>query len=289
MCPFEKIFISYSSEATFNSVTVSAFNQTGNTNTPALIQNKTNSSAALIFLEQGNAEIIIQYYQNGAIVGVCNQNVMVFGGEPIPLLGMVSDYLGDQIAYGTIDIDFDILLNCPDCSQSWTINSQAVDLPQEGFVSGNFQSITTSITIDSLDEYTLCQTVLKADSTCYVEDCVQIQIVEVIDIPEFEIFNEEGITYCLGSAIQFKNKTDVQDNVTCHWTVAYDTLIWNYYAEDLNFTFDFPGEYLITLDYTLTSNTNCTSPSISSVVNISDAPTLLISCDGQLCFENKIT
>ena len=78
VCPFEKIFISFNSEATFNSITVSAFNQTGSINIPALIQNKTNTSAEVIFLEQGNAEIVIQYYQNGDIVDVCNQNVMVF-------------------------------------------------------------------------------------------------------------------------------------------------------------------------------------------------------------------
>ena len=289
VCPFEKIFISYNTEATFNSVTVSAFNQTGSMNIPALIQNKTNTTAEIIFLEQGNAEIVIQYYQNGDIVDVCNQNIMVFGGEPITALGMVSDYLGDQVACEAIDIDFDILLNCLDCSQSWTINDQTVDLPQEGFIIENFQSITTSLAIDSLGEYMLCQTVLKADSACYVEDCVLINIVEIIDIPVFNIIDEEDITYCLGSEIEFKNATIVQENVIYHWTVSYDTLVWNYYAEDLNFTFNFPGEYLIALEYTLTSNTSCTSHSTSSVVNISDTPTLLISCDVQLCFDNEIT
>lgn len=289
VCPLEKIFISYSIVETYSYVTVSAFNQTGNINIPALIQNKTNTSAEIIFLEQGNAEIVIRYYDNGSIVDICNQNVMVFGGEPIPALGMVGDFLGDQVTCEAIDINFNILLNCLGCTQSWTINGQSVDLPEETFVLENFQSITTSIAIDSLGEYTLCQNVLKADSTCYVEDCVQISIIEIIDIPTFEISNEEEITYCLGSEIEFKNTTQLSDNVTYHWTVSYDTLIWNYYNEDLNFTFDFPGEYLITLEYTLSSNSSCSSPPTSVVVNLSDSPSLLISCDGQLCFDNEIT
>ncbi|MFT4534564.1 MAG: hypothetical protein ACI9P5_001925 [Saprospiraceae bacterium] len=289
VCPFEKIFISYNSDAPFNSVKVSAFNQTGTINIPALIQNKTDASAEIIFLEQGNAEIVIQFYQNATVVDVCNQNVMVFGGEPITALGMVSDYLGDQVACEAIDIDFDILLNCPDCSQAWTINGQSVDLPQEGFTSGNFQSITTTLAIDSLGEYTLCQVVLKADSACFVEDCVILSIIEIVDSPKFEIVDEEDITYCLGSEIGFKNTTEVLENVTYHWTVSYDTLVWNYYGEDFSFSFDFPGEYLVSQEYTLTSNTSCTSPVTSTVITISDSPSLSISCNGQLCFENKIT
>ena len=289
VCPFEKMSISYSTEETYSFVTVNAFNQTGNMNIPALIENKTDTTAEIIFLEPGNAEIVIRYYHEGSIIAICNQNVIVFGDEPIPALGMVGDFLGDQVACESIDIDFNILLNCPDCTQSWTINGEPADLTQETFSIGNAQSITTNLAIDSLGEYTLCQTVLKADSLCYIEDCVLINIVEITEAPSFEIIDEEELTYCLGSEIEFKNLTEVEENITYHWSISYDNLLWNYYSEDLDFTFDLPGEYVINLEYTLTSNTNCRSPLVSKSINISDSPTLLISCDGQLCFENEIT
>jgi len=289
VCPFETMSISFSTEETYSFVTVNAFNQTGTMNIPALIENKTDTTAEVTFLQSGNAEIVIRYYHEGSIVSICNQNVIVFGDEPIPALGMVGDFLGDQVACEAIDIDFNILLNCKDCTQTWTINGEPTDLLEETFFIGNSQSITTSLAIDSLGEYTLCQTVLKADSMCYIEDCVLINIIEITEAPTFEIIDEQALTYCLGSEIDFKNLTDVSENVTYHWSISHDNLTWNYYTEDLNFTSNLPGEYIINLEYSLTNNPDCRSPLTSTTINISDSPTLLISCDGQLCFNNVIT
>lgn len=288
VCPLENISITFSSESTYNNVIVSAFNQIGNTNIPALIQNETETTADVIFLESGNAEIVIQYYQNGDLVDICNQNIIVLGEGPIPSLGMVNDFLGNQVACESIDIDFDILLNCPDCIQTWTINGQNANLPSETFLIQNIQSITTSLAIDSLGEYTLCQIVNNVDSTCYVEDCVQISIMEITTPPIINIVDEE-IVYCLGSEINFQNIAEINDEVTYHWTISYDSLVWNYYSEELNFTFDLPGEYMIDLEYTLNGNADCTSPIATSFITISDSPALPISCDGHLCFDDEIT
>ncbi|MDF1697434.1 MAG: T9SS type A sorting domain-containing protein [Saprospiraceae bacterium] len=289
VCNEERVTIEFDADVPeFTEIIIDAFTVVNGTQVLAIQENVTNTTADIIFLSGGDAEIVIRYINGTQTVAVCNKNVFVFDETPIPALNQFSTIVGDQVVCGSLDLEISTFFACPDCPFFWTLDEEAIELDQQVSTLGNLKSVLANLNIDELGSYTFCLNIAKPDTSCIVEDCITIDIVELDITPEFSV-DETASNFCLGSTLIFENATLIDEEVLYFWEVKYDSLTWRYSTENLEFDFTFPGEYIISLQYVLSSNESCVSDKYSSTITISDDVIFPILCNANTCTESIIT
>ena len=288
VCNEERITIFYDTDATFTQVKIDAFTVINGTQVIAIQENKTDTSADIVFLAGGDAEIIVRFLNGNSLTSLCNANVFVLDEEPIPALGMLSNFVDDQVTCEVLDLVFDMFIICTDCPFYWTLNDEIIELEQQISVDNILQQINARLIVDGVGAYTFCHHILKQDSSCFVKDCISIDIVEVDVQPTFALDEEESI-FCRGASLHFINETIVEEEVFYIWEIEYDSLKWKYSGEDLDFDFLFSGEYAVSLQYSVVSDDNCVSEKTTMNVNITDSPIIPISCSSNSCQDSVFT
>ena len=186
VCNQERVTILYSLEGVnFDEIRIDAFTVVNGTQILALQENVTNESADIIFLAGGDAEIVVRYYNDDQIVSFCNLNVFVFDETPIPALNQFSEVTGDQVVCSNLDLEINTFIVCAECPFYWTLDGTEIELDPQISVQGSLQSIVADLQLSELGNYELCLNILKPDSTCYVEDCINIDIVQLTTQPSF--------------------------------------------------------------------------------------------------------
>lgn len=288
VCNGERVTVQFDTDVTFTEIKIDAFTVVGGTQVIALQENKTNNSADIIFLAGGDAEIVIRYLNGNTLVALCNLNVFVFDEDPIPALGMLSNFVDDQVTCGALDITFEMFIVCPECPFYWTLNDEVIELEQLTTSDEILKIIEARLQVEGVGEYTFCHHILNPDSSCFVKDCITIDIIELEVEPAFSLDEEKSI-FCVGSSLQFHNETIVDEDVFYIWEVEYDTLQWRYSGENFEFDFLLPGEYLVTLQYYIASDENCISNKTSMIIEITDSPIIPITCSSNSCEDSVFT
>ncbi len=287
-CKGERITIQFDTDVMYTEIKINAHSVSNGTNVAALKENMTDNSVDIIFLAGGDAEILIRYFDVDSLTSQCNLNVFVLDEEPIGALGSMSNFISDQVTCEAIDISFEMFVLCPDCPFYWTLNDEIIELEQQVDVDSVLQLINARLQVEGVGSYTFCHHILKQDSSCFVKDCIEIEIVELEVDPSFSLNEEESI-FCLGTSLEFINETIVDENVFYIWEVEYDSLKWRYTGEHLDFDFLFAGTYNVSLQYSVVGDPNCISDKTTMVVEISDAPIIPISCSSNSCRDSIFT
>ncbi len=277
----------FDTDIEYNTYSIDAFTNSNGPNIDAIVSNQTENSANIIFLEGGLGNILIQYYDNGIVVSSCVINIQILGGSSYNELGQISDIIGNQMVCGSLDLEISTFIACSDCFSSWTLNDSKVDIKETTVVNAQLQAIEGTLSIDSLGEYVLCQTIYTPYSSCSVIDCIDIHIVKLDIAPTFVIKNENESIFCRGTSLEFVNTTvPNQSEIDYTWTIQYDTLEWQYNVENLKFDFPFPGSYSISLQYSLPENPECQSEISTTQIFIEDLDIVPISCSSNACGED---
>lgn len=287
-CKGEKVIVQYTTDAEYTDIKIDAFTVFGGTQELAIVENITGNSAEIIFVEGGDAEIVVRFLDGSDLTSICNLNVFVLDDEPIGALGKLSNMVEDQITCEAIDLDFEMFIICPDCPFYWTLNDEVIEIEQSVAVDSVLQLINGNISIEGVGSYEFCHHILKQDSTCSVTDCINIDIIEITDLPDFSLDENESI-FCMGSTLHFENETEVDEDVHYIWEVNFDTLTWKYTSEHLDFDFIFPGSYTIDLQYSIVGDPNCISDKATMQVDITDAPIIPITCSSNSCQDSIYT
>ena len=287
-CKDERVTIQFDTDADYTEIKIDAFTVINGTQVIAIQENITDTSADIIFLAGGDAEIVVRFLDGNTLTSLCNLNVFVFDEEPIPAVGILSNFVEDQVSCEAIDLSFEMFIVCPKCPFYWTLNDEIIEIDQQVAVDSVLQLINARLIVEGVGSYTFCQRILKQDSTCFIEDCITIDIVELDVIPSFTLDDENSI-FCQGATLNFINETILDENVTYIWEVVYDSLVWRYSGETLDFDFLFPGTYEVSLQYFVVNNEKCISDKTTMVVEISDAPIIPITCSSNSCQDSIFT
>jgi len=287
-CNQERITFLYDSDVTYTDIKIDAFTVISGTQILALQENKTDNSVDIIFLSGGDAEVVVRYLNGNTLVALCNQNVFVFDEEPIPAIGMLSNFIDDQVTCGALDLTFEMFIVCPDCPFYWTLNDEIIELEQLTNSGEVLQIIEAHLQVEGVGSYTFCHHILKKDSSCFIKDCITIDILELEVVPSFSLDDDESI-FCVGASLQFNNETVVEEDVFYIWEIEYDTLQWRYSGENLEFDFLLPGEYKISLQYYVSGDEKCISDKTSMIIEITDSPIIPITCSSNSCTDSIFT
>ena len=287
-CVGERLFIQFDTDVSFDDVKVDAYTVVNGTQELAIKENTTNNSVEIIFITGGDSEIVVRFLVGGTLVAICNHNVFVFDEDPIPALGSMSNFVGDQVTCEVLDLEFDMFITCPECPFFWTLNDEVIEIEQTTTISEPLLLINAHLEVEGIGEYTFCQHILKPDSTCFIKDCISIDIVELDIEPSFSL-DEDFNIFCKGATLQFINETIIDEDVIYIWEVEYDSLQWRLIGEQLEFDFLYAGEYSVSLQYILENDNNCVSDKFTMKVEISDSPFIPITCSSNLCQDSIFT
>lgn len=281
ICLNETLAISFSTELIYDDLNVIALTQSSAGNIPATINNITDNAADILFQESGVGQIIIQYKLDGQFIGTCVRTIYILDEAGIIGLGRLSDFSDDITSCGAFLRTFDMIVDCQDCLVEW-IHDDAIDVVTSSVGIGDAQYIRASISASTVGSYTLCQRILTADLQCYAEDCIDISVVQIIDTPSI-LIDDLSDEVCLGSTMELTATSAAIGSIDYHWAVHYDSLTWNYYSNDIQFTFDHPGTYEISLEYWLSADKQCVSADTSIFVTVNELPLAQLSCSASPC------
>jgi hypothetical protein len=287
-CVAERLSIQFESDVVFDNVKIDAYTVINGTQELAIKENVTDNSADIIFISGGDSEIVVRFFDGNTLLAICNWNVFVFDEDPIPALGSLSNFVGDQVTCELLDLEFEMFISCPECPFFWTLNDEVIEIEQSTTISGPLQLINAHLEVEGIGAYTFCQQILKPDSTCYIKDCISIDIVELDIQPSFSL-DEDFDIFCKGATLQFINETIIDEDVIYIWEVTYDSLQWRLIGEKLEFDFLYAGEYSVSLQYILANDNNCVSDKSTMSIEISDAPIIPITCSTNSCKDSVFT